>query len=119
MLAFGLCGLAGACSTSEASAESGSADDCQAAWNIVEQIQAQQQTADEDFDEIQTLLEATVDEIDSSTVSAALREINDSIAVYEAGPTPTDGYIASLHIDHAIASLGLACVESSSDLLFK
>ena len=119
VLAFGFSGLAGACSTSEASAESGSANDCQAAWNIVEQIQAQQQTADDDFDEIQTLLEATAEEIDSSTVSAALREINDSIRYMKLGPTPTDGYIASLHIDHAIASLGLACVESSPDLRFE
>jgi hypothetical protein len=119
VFAFAICGLAGACSTSEASDESGSADDCQAAWNIAEQLRLQRQLADDDFSEIQTMLDATLDEIDTSAVSTALSEINDSIAVYAAGPTPTDGYIASLHIDHALASLGLACVESSPDLRFR
>ena len=79
----------------------------------------QRQLADDDFSEIQTTLDATLDEIDSSAVSSALHEINDSLIVYAAGPSQTDGYTAALHIDHALASLGLACVESSPDLRFK
>ena len=117
VFAFAICGLAGACSTSEASDESGSADDCQAAWTITQQLQMQRQLADDDFSEIDTMLDATLDEIDTSAVSTALGEMNDGIVAFSE-PTP-NGYVAWLHIDRALASLGLACVESSPDLYFR
>lgn len=76
------------------------------------------QLANDDFREIQANMDATLDEIDTSAVSTALSEIDDSLAVYAAGPSATESYIATLHIDHALASLGLACIERSPDLRF-